>query len=454
MNKRYRFTVVAVLVMAGCLAAQTPVAPGDGTLKAAVDAAAAGDVLELEDGGEYTESADPAYQITVPLTIKAADGAATRPVLKMMSIPSGTGPDKPNFFILHQGSSLTIKGLDLDGGESDTTTHRSVGDFIFFPLEGDLVIPNITIDDCYFHDATNRIINGFNGDFPDAGLIGPFTETVVVKNSMFRHVDKIGWRNPAGDERGRFNDLTIENCTFWDIPDYTIQLREVPGGNVLINHVTFYNCGNQIFTNSSNDDVIRFYGLDWGTTAVKNCIFAMWSPDNAVRGDQPDLVITNCLLTTPGGGPWRVDAAVVPANIVEADPLFADPANGDFTLGAGSPALGAADDGQAIGDLRWAGGGTAVEDESLLPEGFSLEQNYPNPFNPVTYISYSLDKASHTTLTIYNVMGQPVRTLVNERVEAGVHEAAFDASSLESGIYYYQIQSGENTAMKKMVLMK
>jgi len=98
---------------------------------------------------------------------------------------------------------------------------------------------------------------------------------------------------------------------------------------------------------------------------------------------------------------------------------------------------------------------TGVEnDGKLVPFEYSLGQNYPNPFNPITVIPYSLREPSFATLTLYNVLGQKVATLVEERQEAGPHRASFDASSLASGIYFYRLQSGSFTMSRKMVLLK
>ena len=104
--------------------------------------------------------------------------------------------------------------------------------------------------------------------------------------------------------------------------------------------------------------------------------------------------------------------------------------------------------------IEWAtGGGTAVK-TAERPEGYALNQNYPNPFNPETSINFSLAKAGHTTVTIYNALGQMVSELVNENLPAGSHQVTFQASRLQTGVYYYKIQSGEFSEMKKMILMK
>ncbi len=103
---------------------------------------------------------------------------------------------------------------------------------------------------------------------------------------------------------------------------------------------------------------------------------------------------------------------------------------------------------------------TSVDDEkdTVIPSEYSLEQNYPNPFNPSTKIKFSLSKAAHTNLSIFNVQGKKVATLVNKKLSAGVHTYNFDANSgilhLASGRYFYRLESGGYSQTKKMVLAK
>ena len=97
---------------------------------------------------------------------------------------------------------------------------------------------------------------------------------------------------------------------------------------------------------------------------------------------------------------------------------------------------------------------TDVEDESIVPAKYELSQNYPNPFNPTTQIKYSVVEQGNVTLKVFNVLGQEVKTLVNEVKAPGVHQVNFDASDLSTGVYIYQIQAGSFTSSKKMILVK
>jgi ligand-binding sensor domain-containing protein len=92
--------------------------------------------------------------------------------------------------------------------------------------------------------------------------------------------------------------------------------------------------------------------------------------------------------------------------------------------------------------------------ELRIPETCRLQQNYPNPFNPTTKINYELQITNHVTMNIYNLIGQKVATLVNERQQAGFHQVEWDASGFASGVYYYCLQAGEFVDVKKMVLLR
>ncbi len=88
------------------------------------------------------------------------------------------------------------------------------------------------------------------------------------------------------------------------------------------------------------------------------------------------------------------------------------------------------------------------------PKAFSLEQNYPNPFNPATNIQYSVPKSGYVTLKVYNELGNEVETLYNGNQNAGIYNVTFNAAKLASGIYYYQLRSGNLISTKKMILLK
>jgi hypothetical protein len=95
-----------------------------------------------------------------------------------------------------------------------------------------------------------------------------------------------------------------------------------------------------------------------------------------------------------------------------------------------------------------------VNVDVTTPAEFELSQNYPNPFNPSTTIKFTLPQSSNVTLKVFNALGQEVSTLVNGFMESGVHTVNFNASFLNSGIYFYKIDAGLNSEVRKMTLIK
>lgn len=107
------------------------------------------------------------------------------------------------------------------------------------------------------------------------------------------------------------------------------------------------------------------------------------------------------------------------------------------------------------------GSRTVLETASATPNHnnanvleYSLAQNYPNPFNPTTSIAYSLEEAGLVNITVFDITGREVATLVNGVMTAGSHSVEFDAAGLPSGIYMYRMEAGDFSAVQKMVLMK
>ncbi|MDA3884134.1 MAG: T9SS type A sorting domain-containing protein, partial [Candidatus Delongbacteria bacterium] len=84
----------------------------------------------------------------------------------------------------------------------------------------------------------------------------------------------------------------------------------------------------------------------------------------------------------------------------------------------------------------------------------TLNQNYPNPFNPTTTIGFYNNQKGQVKLTVYNMKGELVNTLINENISKGFKSVDFDATALNSGVYYYKLETSNNTSTKKMLLIK
>ena len=105
--------------------------------------------------------------------------------------------------------------------------------------------------------------------------------------------------------------------------------------------------------------------------------------------------------------------------------------------------------------LQYKDVGTAVEGNDLVkPIKFALHQNYPNPFNPETNIKFVLQKDSNVRLSVYNITGQEVAVLVDEKKSQGIHQVKFDAKSLTSGVYFYKLKTNQGLLTKKMLLLQ
>ena len=93
-------------------------------------------------------------------------------------------------------------------------------------------------------------------------------------------------------------------------------------------------------------------------------------------------------------------------------------------------------------------------EEGELPGTFALDQNYPNPFNPVTTIQYTLGAASNVKLTVFDVLGRKVATLVDGTQPTGTYEVTFEATDLPSGLYLYRLETATHTFTRSMMLLK
>ena len=152
----------------------------------------------------------------------------------------------------------------------------------------------------------------------------------------------------------------------------------------------------------------------------------------------------NPLRTTDGGATWTSQSS--PTHHQFDGVCFTDANNGTVV----------AMDGIIL--RTTTGGIVGIEEsqvyESTIPKDCILSQNYPNPFNPSTTMEFTLPKSEFVTLKVYNVLGEEIKTLVNNKLQAGNHTYEFDGSNLASGVYLYRIEAGEFQQVRKMVLIK
>ncbi|MFW9770141.1 MAG: right-handed parallel beta-helix repeat-containing protein [Candidatus Thorarchaeota archaeon] len=247
-----------------------------------------------------------------------------------------------------------------------------------------------------------------------------------------------------------------------------------------------------------NNNVIAGYGgtAIWGSHSdfqIVNNVLANNSQDGIFLHDSSTAIIKNNIIVRNGScgiiGSQTASATIdyndvwgnatnyddfFPAgpHDISEDPMFVDSV-GDFHLQSGSPCIDAGDPAAQFNDLDGtrndlgAYGGRyfletltgVADDDRLVPDHLTLFQNYPNPFNPMTTINFSLLRRSHVNISVYNILGQKVITLIDEDRSAGTHTLTWDGKSasgseVSTGIYIYRMQAGEYIRTKKMILLK
>ena len=252
------------------------------------------------------------------------------------------------------------------------------------------------------------------------------------------------------------SDVDLINCTiFNNIGTGSGGLRiQQKSSSKVINSIFWGNYPEQISIQSPNDTSISTLYLDY----------------NDIQYGK-DSIQVNDTLSVLNWGVGNIDSY----------PLFLDTLNGDYHLQDASPCIASGIDSIEIAGIWFNCPSTDIEgnprpnpagsmpdmgayeseypvrvgdEHSGLPTEFTLFQNYPNPFNPSTKIKYSIPEISKIQLTLFNLLGEEIITLVNDEKSAGNYSVDFNASSLPSGVYFYQLKAGEFIQIKKMILIK
>jgi hypothetical protein len=387
---------------------------------------------------------------------------------------------------VYDGATLTVKGCYLQHDRGSALSIWSDSSTVY-------------VEDCIVSSSGhNKSVLG-NGRLID---IRPslYQKKIVVKNTTcFNLSDRI-WRN-MGTEVGI---VEIDHCTFLNVQGFHggIQLgrthKATITNNILYNIILFgsdvrrleeqtqpENYGMFVMTidtlYSDADITIRNNNVWWDQKYVD-----LWAATDSVYAPG---ILTPTLKQALGADssqayftePLTFDStALDPYDLVSqylADPnqleypenwYWGDLGAIDVSYGTSAASYTGADDGFPIGDLNyypdkkaeWESLQTSVENEKpVAPADFELSQNYPNPFNPETNIAYNINKKADVSLVIYNMLGQKVRTLVNESKTAGSHNITWNGKNengiqVPSGIYFYQLKTNAQTAMEKMVMVK
>jgi len=217
----------------------------------------------------------------------------------------------------------------------------------------------------------------------------------------------------------------------------------------------------ELWMSAGTDSMFKGLGdYNYPSFSAENNIEA----DPGFDADMRSAVISKCLEWAEG---YRANELYVPVDTYypqdgtsyfEIWPL---PENLVYT---NSTVLTHAEGGFPAGDLNWFPDKKAEweewvtdlenEQNNFMPKEYKLSQNYPNPFNPTTEINFSIPFSAKTSLTVFNVLGQKVATILDQKLAAGSYKYKFDASDLASGLYFYKLQSKNYLEVKKMMLIK
>jgi hypothetical protein len=463
-------------------------------IQLAINNASDGDTIIIADG---IYSGDGNYNISWDATVKHL-------VIKSLNGPNDCIIDC-NFlgrgFILNSGQNELdiLDGITIRNGFAE----QIGGGAILCDATSPQIINCILINNVAGGDSIRS-----SGYFADGGAIDCVSSSPIIKNNIIMN-------NCANHTGGGIHFLNkssgiVEN----NIIKNNLNLGCYGGGGIAL----FLESYPLIINNLISNNNARYYGLggygggiicmNSNPRIINNTIVNNTTRNNDLLGEGggirvrglPSPIIINCIIWNNEakdslenldfqtyGWNWTLDVSysniengiyniisTSPETIMNINPNFIDPQNGNFQLRSDSPCIdaGIPDSTGLFLPLYDLFGNNRVHNnridmgayEFIIPTrinddhspmiNYRLSQNYPNPFNPTTKISYSLPKSSLVQLKIFNLLGQEIATLVNEEKPAGNYEVNFNASNLPSGVYLYKIQAGDYIETKKMILLK
>jgi len=409
---------------------------GIDSLKAALQKAEDGDILELvSEGGTYTFSTP--LVIDKNITIRAAADLTTLPVLQ----PAAEVDSLHCLFRWQSGRRLNLQRLVINGAHKVSFIFKNEIQHAALHCDS-LLIENSAQDSC------GAVYWGAS-----ASLI----DSLIFDNVSFFHGRGRGIvanQEPEGSAQFNINVLKMNNCTVWD---YAYGFVEIYGGDdipftpapqVTINHCTFY----QVAT--AGGILINAREADF--TTVKNSIFCASNLQEPVLALYGQTAVVDYCDFFQTGSLWLNRKASAGSHIWYVDPLFKDAANGNFALQQNSYLWGKADDGYPLGDLRWTGKVMALEDQTTgkaTPDLFRI-QNFPNPFNSQTTIQIRAKHSGMLRFAIVDARGRCVLRGKQVLRSGQLFYWHWQPDNLSSGIYFFRANFNGQVAVKKLLLMR
>ncbi len=415
------------------------VAAGQNTIMDAVSMAGPGDIIELTDsGGEYLN--DDQINVRMPLTVRAADGLAERPILK------NNEPDENTRVVFRIYNSLHLDGIEIDGQAGTDFNAKYL-----LRIDGDVDSSMVLkVTDSYLHD----VVAGSDGNFLRQ-YAGSFADSLIFRNSIFSGAGKEGLRSKDESSNSglyNFGYFEVTNSTFANTRQAAIYIYAgdgddaTPEPEVVMDRITCHNCG--------HGNGRAFYPRGFQNVMITNSIIANGKTDSefSVKLEGNSMISHSDTFMV---APVVLNGTSTATDMYNIDPEFADPDNLDFTIPMANALRMAGTDGMGIGDMRWLASSTAAED-LIVPEemSFVLGQNYPNPFRSQTTIPYRLEREGHVTLELYDLLGRRVAQVKEGFESAGAHAVTVSMDQQAPGTYFYRLSVDGQVTWRKFVVAK
>jgi len=368
---------------------------------------------------------------------------------------NGTISRRPRLIQLNHGKGIRLENITLTNSPQ----------FHFVPSWCiDVTVDNVTILS--------------PGNAPNTDGIDPTTcHHVRISNCYIDTGDdnvaiKSGYDDPAYPNAGS-SDIIVSDCTFLNGHGVSIG-SETNGGvdSMLVENCTFDGTDNGIRIKSNRTRGGNVRGITYRNLTMTNVgypiLFSEYYPDLPDQNDPPqpitsttpyyhDIIVEGLTAKNCRYGGIIVGLPETPMTNIHLSNVNISSNTGLRIRNATVDVVNFKVHANSGPDVIFEVNGiiTAIESASnnTLPDKFALYQNYPNPFNPTTIIKYHLPQSSLVTLKIYDAIGKEVKTLVNEKQDAGDHSLTIDAHNLSSGVYFYRIETNTFVETKKMVLL-
>jgi Pel9A-like, right handed beta helix region/Secretion system C-terminal sorting domain len=350
-------------------------------------------------------------------------------------------------------------GLQLGGGASDNQIINCDSYFNVDPGQGnaDGFAPKLNVGtNNYFYGcrAWQNSDDGWDGYMRGANDVSTTLENCwsfmngYLKDGSAGVGNGNGYKMGGSDDKTLMHNFTLKNCISFDNRVKGFDQNNNKGSMIL------YNC--TAYRNGTNYSIVS--ALNPGKVAnVVNCVSL------GSYGTLESFVVQQT-------NSWLSPFVVTDSDFISIDTLgvrgsrksdgslpdinFLHLAWGSDLINAGTdvglPFKGTAPDLGAFESAVIS----SVKDNKNVPLKFSLLQNYPNPFNPATKIRYTIAASSNVELSVYDILGNEIKVLVNKRQHSGNYEVDFNASNLPSGVYFYKLSAGNSHQVEKMILLK